>query len=254
LPAAVTLSAGAAPAGGPLMICHFGGDLEGLRATLLALRLTFGDEATVRLVRRGRLTSSETRDLHAICETFAIRVDLVAIDDQAPLSDALILRPGDRRHPAILYAESGIVPLDRDWWPRLAAAIDRDGEDLHVVQPPGQADRYRSSLAMVSGESPVVVAGPQVMEGILAPAVQLQTFEGFLHHGLAMAERAGRLTHLDTVRFERLGRVDPPSSWFGEARLDDALVRSLLDMEPVALAAGREDNLVIFGAVRASGG
>ncbi len=241
-PAEIVLSPGASPVDAAIFICRYADDVFALRSTLIALRLTAGDDIMVRLISHRGPTSQEVLELRTLCQTVGLAVSLFVLGDGVPFSDALHTVSGEPRRRAIILADSGVVPLDRDWWHRLSGILAHDPGLLYYAVAEGQSGIEPSSLSYFSGTSPLLVAGPSIVAGVLHPAFELQTFEGVLHHALATAARAGRAERLEGGRLMPVRREQKHSS-FGPARLDEAVIAAALGAQKRGIAVPR-NNLV----------
>lgn len=235
------LSTGQPSAVAALFLCRYGGDLVQLRSTLIALRLTAGDDVTVRLVCHERPGARDILDLRGLSQSLGLAVDLVVLTEGAPFSDALRGAAGDPRR-AIILADSGVVPLDRDWWSRLAGILGQEPALLCYGLPEGLVDNGRSALTYLAGPCPLLAVGPELAAGVLCPDFDLQTFEGVVHHALAKAGRLGIVENLGWLRLFAGPNGASPLA-FGAARLDDAVIAAALGAE-APRAAKPKSNLL----------
>jgi len=247
----IALSKGASLSDAALLICRYNSDLRGLRATLIAVRLSAGDEIEIRLVSHVRPSSQEILDLRALCQYLKFTVGLVIIDEEAPFGDALKAYSAERRSRVTILADSGIVPVDRDWWQRLSGLVYQDPTLLAYGQVEGEASIEPSALTYMSGSTPLIVAGPRLAPGLLDPAFDLHTFEGVVHHAVAMAGSNGKAERLDGLRLLTTGSAGKTTA-VGAARLDDAMVAAALAAKSIGVAQGG-GNLVRLAAPRSAG-
>lgn len=224
-----------------VFVCRYAGDMQSLRSTLIAFALTT-DGLAVRIVTARRLALHEILDLRDLCQSLRLPAALVSLDEGMPFSQAL--RSGGNASPprVLVLADSGVAPLEPDWWHRVASLLGKDPTLLcyGFPEPHGVGDRSASSF--LRGPRPVMIAGAQISEDVLPGRLEFQTFEGTIHHALGAAERAGCAEHLPWLRLMAgpRDRVDTP---FGAIRLDEAVAEAALK-HPPADAPERMSNLV----------
>lgn len=236
---------------GALVVTAFPGDETALKATLLFVRLSLA-EATVRLVHRGRLSASEQVALRSVCCDFEGHVELVMTDAPDPIGLGLGLRPEDHERPACIFVESGVVPVDVDWWVRIGRAIRHQPTAIHWCSQ-SMEDGAADAAGSMGGGAPLLVAGPMVDPALLRPRLDVFSFAGFVRRTMIESDRKHSLRSLGEIHLVRFAGDANTGSGYGDLRLDDAVIASILAAERAQQQA-LEPMLMVVGQSRSAGG
>ena len=220
--AIISLGAGAGDPAAPVVICPLTDGSLDARATLLAMRLSLGCEAVLRLICRERPAAPVLQELRSFALDIGGPVELVVCEPRRPIGPAMTPTGGEGHRAAVMLVGSGLFPRDADWWPKLCTVIKRNPRGVFWRSPTNRPDMATAVEYRLEGV-PFVVLGPRAGFATLCPTMDVFSFEGFVRHILWRAEAENRAVALSAPRivsFSRAARGDPR---LGDVRLDDAI-------------------------------